>query len=205
MGTKNNPGQFDCYANADPDEPMFVLLGRDPMAGMLVRLWVLLRRRAGEDLEKCAEALECAGAMDGWTKECGKDPYNETFTMLDEMRKLASEIDGFEAAFAACFGRTATHSAVDVIRERQRQIESEGWTPEHDDEHHWGELAAAARCYALGMSQISGLGSAPPAEWPWDPEWWKPGNYRENLIKSAALLVAEIDRMDRTRVVGGST
>lgn len=29
MGTKNNPGAFDCYANAEPDEPMFVLLARD--------------------------------------------------------------------------------------------------------------------------------------------------------------------------------
>ena len=32
MGTKNNPGQFDCYRNAEPDEPMFVLLARDERA-----------------------------------------------------------------------------------------------------------------------------------------------------------------------------
>ena len=38
MGTKNNPGVFDCYANAEPDEPMFVLLGRDKDAATLVRL-----------------------------------------------------------------------------------------------------------------------------------------------------------------------
>lgn len=38
MGTKNNPGTFDCYANAAPDEPMFVLLGRDKHAPLLVRL-----------------------------------------------------------------------------------------------------------------------------------------------------------------------
>lgn len=30
MGTKSNPTQFDCYANALPDEPMFILLARDP-------------------------------------------------------------------------------------------------------------------------------------------------------------------------------
>jgi len=28
MATKKNPGEFDCYANAGPDEPMFVLLAR---------------------------------------------------------------------------------------------------------------------------------------------------------------------------------
>ena len=32
MATKNNPGKFDCYTNAEPDEPMFILLGRDPVA-----------------------------------------------------------------------------------------------------------------------------------------------------------------------------
>lgn len=66
MGTKNHPGAFDCYANADPDEPMFVLLGRDRHAGGLVRLWALLRARAEEDPEKIAEALECAEYMDRW-------------------------------------------------------------------------------------------------------------------------------------------
>lgn len=43
MATKNNPGEFDCYANAEPDEPFFVLLGRDVLAGDLVKEWA--RRR----------------------------------------------------------------------------------------------------------------------------------------------------------------
>lgn len=64
MGTKKNPGAFDCYANADPDEPMFVLLGRDRHAPGLVRLWALLRAQDGEDAAKVAEALACADAMD---------------------------------------------------------------------------------------------------------------------------------------------
>ena len=43
MGTKNNPGSYDCYAKADPDEPMFILLGRDWSAHYLVSLWIALR------------------------------------------------------------------------------------------------------------------------------------------------------------------
>ena len=75
MGTKNNPGQFDCYANAAPDEPMFVLLGRDRHAAGLVRLWALLRQRDGGTSDaKIAEALACADAMDAWAKTLGKDP-----------------------------------------------------------------------------------------------------------------------------------
>ena len=49
MGTKNNPGAFDCHAAAEPDEPMFVLLGRDPMAGLLVRLWAKMREKREEE------------------------------------------------------------------------------------------------------------------------------------------------------------
>jgi hypothetical protein len=63
MGTKNNPGKFDCYANAAPDEPMFILLGRDPAASLLVKLWVEMRRRTGESEEKLAEATALADEM----------------------------------------------------------------------------------------------------------------------------------------------
>lgn len=63
MSTKNNPGKYDCYANAAPDEPMFVLLGRDPSAAILVRLWATIREMQGEDADKVAEARLCADAM----------------------------------------------------------------------------------------------------------------------------------------------
>lgn len=43
MTTKNNPGQFDCYEKAAPDEPMFILLARDPVAPALVEAWRALR------------------------------------------------------------------------------------------------------------------------------------------------------------------
>lgn len=74
MGTKNNPGEFDCYESAHPDEPMFVLLGRDRHAASLVRLWALMRHRIGEDDRVIAEALSCADAMDAWARTLGKDP-----------------------------------------------------------------------------------------------------------------------------------
>lgn len=74
MGTKNNPGHYDCYANAAPDEPMFILLGRDKHAAGLVRLWALLRAKDGEDEAKVREALRCADAMDAWARDLGKDP-----------------------------------------------------------------------------------------------------------------------------------
>ena len=66
MGTKLKPGRFDCYQNAEPDEPMFVLLARDPMAPLLVRLWADLREHNAGNPSKVFEARTCAIDMDKW-------------------------------------------------------------------------------------------------------------------------------------------
>lgn len=67
MGTKNNPGAFDCYAAADPDEPLFILLGRDRTAPDIVRTWANVREEEGvTDPAKIAEARDCADAMKRW-------------------------------------------------------------------------------------------------------------------------------------------
>lgn len=78
-----------------------------------------------------------------------------------------------------------------VLAERRRQVEAEGWTATHDDQHRSGELAVAAVCYAIYID------SEPPPMWPFDPTWWRPAGDRRNLVKAAALLLAEIERLDR--------
>lgn len=102
MGTKNNPGQFDCYANAGPDEPMFVLLGRDKHAAGLVRLWAMLRHKDGEDEAKVAEALACADAMDVHARSIGKDPVvnDRAFALLYELASagLSEHPDSWDSA-----------------------------------------------------------------------------------------------------------
>lgn len=71
MATKNNPGDFDCYEKAEPDEPMFVLLGRDKHAPTLVWLWAVLRELDQELPAKVKEARECAVAMIEWKNNHG--------------------------------------------------------------------------------------------------------------------------------------
>ena len=44
MGTKNNPGTYDCHRSADGDEPIFTLRAKDPLAPVLIRTWVELRK-----------------------------------------------------------------------------------------------------------------------------------------------------------------
>lgn len=89
---------------------------------------------------------------------------------------------------------TMTKAAADVLAERGRQVESEGWTPEHDDGHKFGELAIAASCYADWPHPEGGRCAG---RWPWDHHWWKPKDRRTDLVRAAALLLAEIERLDR--------
>lgn len=95
-----------------------------------------------------------------------------------------------------------------IAAERKRQIEVEGWTPEHDAGHIHGELVSAAMAYAwhgVSLADLSvGVGNQffPKA---WHPSWWKPQKKAPNqmtdadrvrhLEKAGALLAAEIDRI----------
>ena len=87
-------------------------------------------------------------------------------------------------------------AARDVLAERRRQIDAEGWTPEHDDERTGFELARAGACYAK-YGNWPAHSEIPPNSWPWPAAWWKPTRYRQNLVKAAALILAEIERLDR--------
>lgn len=90
-----------------------------------------------------------------------------------------------------------TKAAADVLAERRRQVDLEGWTPQHDDEHEGREMAAAAACYAANACEGVWDGGWPGEAWPWPREWWKPSTARRDLVKAAALILAEIERLDR--------
>ena len=94
----------------------------------------------------------------------------------------------------------------DVLAERKRQVDVEHWMPGHDDQHTGGELAQAAAAYAYYGTEAEN--SQPPAEsiFPttWDMSWWKPGDHRRNLVKAGALIIAEIERLDRLAAMGST-
>lgn len=100
-----------------------------------------------------------------------------------------------------------------IAAERRRQVEQEGWTPEHDAEHVGNELAQAAACYAWPPMRPHFVKNA----WPWDREYWKPeelevGFTNEQirqarikvLVKAGALIAAEIDRLLRAATTPAS-
>ncbi len=97
-----------------------------------------------------------------------------------------------------------------VIAERQRQIDEEGWTIEHDDiEHKHGDLARHGAVYVLNAVSLGPnaeraefFGAPAPEQWLWARTWWKPDGYRRDLVKGAALIVADGEKCDRQRKPG---
>ena len=102
---------------------------------------------------------------------------------------------------------TSENVVAEVLAERKRQISAEHWDAAHDDTHEPGTLAKAAATYTCSaIEELSPAFSGPRMDaytasrrysWPWDASWWKPKGPRRDLIRAAALIVAEIERMDR--------
>ncbi|WP_051228393.1 hypothetical protein [Pleomorphomonas oryzae] len=120
-----------------------------------------------------------------------------------------------------------SQAELDIIAERRRQVEVEGWTAEHDDHNRDGSLERAAACYAWAGSLSdkhrthydakSALKSAESDNriwfrtdiikslWHWARSWWKPTTRRRDLIKSGALVIAAVERIDRAAAKAAPT
>jgi hypothetical protein len=103
-----------------------------------------------------------------------------------------------------------------IAQERQRQIEVEDWTAEHDDGHEDGEMATAAACYASPSPIFEQNGTCFYDPWPWGcvisgrsvddrdgfrqattPEMKEGKDRLRQLVIAGALIAAEIDRIQR--------
>lgn len=90
-----------------------------------------------------------------------------------------------------------------IAQERLRQVQEEGWTPDHDDEHKNGQMALAGALYATPVAMYQeyrhARGVSFADAWPWDEKWDKrdKGSRLRNLEKAGALIAAEIDRLLR--------
>jgi hypothetical protein len=103
----------------------------------------------------------------------------------------------------------------DIAAERRRQVEVENWSEGHDNRHQRGEMADAAACYAAGGMTFRAVRVTAARGrykhdrlvdlWPWASKWWKPKNKRRDLIRAGALIVAEIERLDRAAASANGT
>ncbi|HCJ3121278.1 hypothetical protein [Klebsiella pneumoniae] len=155
-----------------------------------------------EQLEKKnAELGKYAGGLESfrtaymeWSDKTDWVQTDKRFDVLKPWGKHRADV--LKAYIEHLESRTFTAAAADLLAERQRQVTTEGWAPAHDDEYEHGELADAAGCYALS-SELFDCAGEPPRPWPWPDEWWKPTSRRRDLVKAGALILAEIERIDR--------
>lgn len=84
----------------------------------------------------------------------------------------------------------------DVLHERNRQVNEEGYSINHDDQHTNGELALGSAAYAIASTGELNFDHARTV-WPFDQHDFKPQGDRRDLIKSEAMGLAEIERLDR--------
>lgn len=94
----------------------------------------------------------------------------------------------------------------EISAERQRQIDVEGHSRADDDEHAiGGQLAAGAAAYCehawlflhSAADELKYRIAPPSPRWPWSRYAFKPKDPRRDLIRAAALIVAEVERLDR--------
>ncbi|MCD6944294.1 hypothetical protein LTW04_14165 [Escherichia coli] len=136
-------------------------------------------------------AYQAGGAelVEAVEKAQGMETYWKT-----QCRGITDHCEELQARIAEMESRTVTAAAADVLAERQRQVTAEGWTAERDDGYQNSELADAAACYAI---HAHNQGFSTPAHWPWSQDWWKQTSPRRDLVKAGALILAEIERLDR--------
>ena len=112
---------------------------------------------------------------------------------------LVGSVEGADVEVEAwAFYGLRCAAPVDVLKERVRQVEQEQFFHYQDDAFTDYQLPRAAICYAI---KAAGLPShRATLYWPFKAEAFKPADRRANLVKAAALLLAEIERLDRAEI-----
>lgn len=96
-----------------------------------------------------------------------------------------------------------------ILAERDKQI-GLGYTPKSDDSYTSGDLVRVAECLLFAAQ---GIVEVAKETWPWDN--WQPACFtaatpptaedrRKLLVKAAALIVAELSRLDRASETAGA-
>lgn len=98
-------------------------------------------------------------------------------------------------------------TAIDLIQEEcDRQVYEHNYTADHDDKLVNGELALAAMCYLIPLDRdeivFETMGDTQSVSiidefWPWSGDSFKYKDQKTNLIRAAAMLQKELDRIIR--------
>lgn len=131
----------------------------------------------------------------------GETELSRVWTKIEKIRaKQAAKPKHSPLPEAKILPAALTAAASDVLAERKRQQLAGGYGDGHDDLHDDGAIAAGAAAYAFS-AYLSTTYRAFPLDplgfWPWEPALFKPRGARRDLVRAGALILAEIERLDR--------
>lgn len=164
--------------------------GFDTAAGMMITRY---HPPEGETDEQARERLgaEMAARREGAAALSRSEAEVGLAVVAGLVRAARNGTDGLPPV-APEVGRDLTRGEMDVLAERERQRRKHG--DRHDSGHHGnGDLVSAAVVLATGADQAEDIRGV---EWALDLYDRTPDD-RTRLVMAAALLVAEIDRLDR--------
>lgn len=130
MPTKQNPGVFDCYKAALPDEPIFVILGRDLAGPATLGYWAQQRIALGktdsqDDLDRITAALAEAEEMRTWRERNmeiaidGIPPWRLKTSFFDEMDPIYQRPEQ-TFAFEGCENTYSVSEISEILQQFER-------------------------------------------------------------------------------------
>ncbi|MDK2126466.1 hypothetical protein [Parachitinimonas caeni] len=154
-----------------------------------------------EDLPMWSDSARVPGSADWWREQMrfhiavihgahGKiRPNAAANTLIRLLERNAAKAEG------------ARDVLLDIQIDRSLQIELMGYDAENDDRHTNGEIAVLAALYAM-PERFRDIATGQYEETITErllPKGWRLalGDRRRELVKAAALIVAEIERLDR--------
>ncbi len=155
----------------------------------------ILKKMFMADLTAVMYEVDEVALLPGWRKSKGACIEVALACMIG---KRCWEVEG--EVQVSLHASTASGEAIQAVAlERQRQIDGEGWSAEHDQKHYSGELAQAATCYCDSAGMYDNGFSQEKIEtihenWPWHRDWWKPKSKDRDLERAGALIIAEMER-----------
>lgn len=202
--------QVHNYANLEIDSLARAVSIADEFIGRLIASSPIVDADMDELMRSCASMIERAGfhtlILAGCVKNCKnpqefilnhKSPYVRNLSGKFASRKMTEHVLNYELLEKNITkSMRFAHFEIlnEILSERMNQITKHGYTETHDDEHTDGSIADAAAHYA-STKDDTGL-------WPWDVEYDKKSTKtrRDQLITSISMLIAEVERLDRSEI-----
>lgn len=138
--------------------------------------------------------------------------YKSIQEMLEDIEQLPT---GILFITNKLVNKYISQGMFDVVSERISQEVENHYSEESDDHQNQLQLLIAAVSYCLyppdndlernamttffypATESTGDIKRVSEQLWPWDSNTFKPRDRRNNLVRAAALIMAEIDRMDR--------